>query len=133
MENTGLGEMLHSVALKCGVCGNVIVGTALVVMYAKCHDMLAAQRVLEDMDEKHVATFTALVGRFALAGRPCDAMVLVREMEESGVAANMMKYSNLLSSFTSPGDLEYRWQAHCVVLKKVLEEMTKIPMFCPLS
>jgi hypothetical protein len=118
-SNTGLGKMLHSVALKCGVCGNV--------MYAKCYDMLAAQRVLEDMEEKNVATFTALL--FALAGRPCDAMVLVREMEESGVPANMKKYSSLLSSFASPGDLDHGWQAHCVVLKKVLEETRKIPMY----
>jgi hypothetical protein len=40
MEDAGVGAMLHSVALKCGVCGSsVVIGTVLVDMYAKCHDV----------------------------------------------------------------------------------------------
>ncbi|KAE8820748.1 pentatricopeptide repeat-containing protein [Hordeum vulgare] len=122
MEDPGVGAMLHAAGLKCGsICGSVVVGTALVDMYAKCRDVPAAQRVLEEMEEKNVATFTALVGGFASAGRPREAMVLVREMEQSGVAPNMMTYSSLLSSFASPQDLDHGRQAHCAVVKKGLE------------
>jgi hypothetical protein len=112
--------MLHSIGLKLGVCGSIIVGTALVDMYDKCHDVPATQRVLEDMEERNVATFTALVSGFSPARRPCDAMVLVRQMEQSVVAQNMMTYSSLLSSLACPGDLDHGRQAHCAVLKKGL-------------
>ncbi|KAM0875027.1 hypothetical protein ACQ4PT_037062 [Festuca glaucescens] len=123
MEDSGVGAMVHTAALKCSASSsNVVVGTALVDMYVKCHDVRAAQRVFEDMKEKNVATFTALVSGFALDGRPRDAMLLVRKMEQSGVAPNMMTYSSLLSSFASPGDLDHGRQAYCVVLKKGLEQ-----------
>ncbi|KAM0883209.1 hypothetical protein ACQ4PT_031790 [Festuca glaucescens] len=123
MQDSGVGAMVHTAALKCSASSsNVVVGTALVDMYAKCHDVPAAQRVFEDMKEKNVATFTALVSGFALDGRPRDAMLLVRKMEQSGVAPNMMTYSSLLSSFASPRDLDHGRQAHCVVLKKGLEQ-----------
>ncbi|KAM0844262.1 hypothetical protein ACQ4PT_057177 [Festuca glaucescens] len=123
MEDAGIGAMLHGVALKCGVCGSssVVVGTVLVDMYAKCHDVSAARRVLEETEEKNVATFTALVSGFASARKPLDAMVLVREMQQSGVAPNVMTYSSLLSSFASPEDLDHGRQAHCAVVKKGLE------------
>uniref|UniRef100_A0ACD5XLH5 Uncharacterized protein n=1 Tax=Avena sativa TaxID=4498 RepID=A0ACD5XLH5_AVESA len=122
MEDAGVGVMLHCVALKCGVCGaSVVVGTALVDMYAKCHNARAAQRVFEEMEERNVATFTALVCGFALAGRPRDAMVLVREMKRSGVAPNMVTYSSLLSSFAGTENVDHGRQAHCAVLKKGLE------------
>ncbi|KAM0866663.1 hypothetical protein ACQ4PT_042487 [Festuca glaucescens] len=122
MEDAGVGAMLHGGALKCGVCGSsIVVGTVLVDMYAKCNDVSAARQVLEEMDEKNVATFTALVSGFALARKPLDAMVLVREMQQSGVAPNVMTYSSLLSSFASPEDLDHGRQAHCAVVKKGLE------------
>ncbi|CDJ26517.1 hypothetical protein CFC21_057340 [Triticum aestivum] len=123
MEDARVGAMIHAAGLKCsgGICGSVVVGTALVDMYAKCRDVSAAQRVLEEMEEKNVATFTALVGGFASARRPGEAMMFVREMEQSGVAPNMMTYSSLLSSFASPEDLNHGRQAHCAVLKKGLE------------
>jgi pentatricopeptide repeat protein len=123
MEDVGVGAMLHGVALKCGVCGSssVVVGTVLLDMYAKCCDVSAARRVLEETEEKNVATFTALVSGFASARKPLDAMVLVREMQQSGVAPNVMTYSSLISSFASPEDLDHGRQAHCEVVKKGLE------------
>lgn len=121
LEDAGIGAMLHCVGLRCGVSASVVVGTALVDMYSKCHDVCASQQVLEEMEEKNVITFTALVGGFAVDRRPRDAMVLVREMEQSGIASNMMTYSSLLSSFTRPEDLDHGRQVHCALLKKGLE------------
>ncbi|KAL5220991.1 hypothetical protein ABZP36_025704 [Zizania latifolia] len=113
--------MLHSVGLRCGFSASVVVGTALVDMYAKCHRLCAAQQVFAEMEEKNVATFTALVTGFVLSRRPHDAMVLVRDMEQSGVAPNVMTYSSLLSSFSSPEDVDHGKQVHCALLKKGLE------------
>ncbi|XP_006646734.3 pentatricopeptide repeat-containing protein At1g11290, chloroplastic-like [Oryza brachyantha] len=121
MEDAGAGAMLHSVGLRCGFFASVVVGTALVDMYAKCHNLCAAQQVFGEMEEKNVATFTALVAGFVLSRRPHDAMILVREMERSGVAPNLMTYSSLLSSFASPEDIDHGKQVHCTVLKKGLE------------
>lgn len=128
MEDAGAGAVLHSVAIKYGICGgNVIVGTALVDMYAKCHDMPATQQVFQEMEEKNVSTYTAIIGGFASVTRPRDAMVLVKEMEQSEVAPNMMTYSSLLSSFANPGDLDHWRQAHCAVLKKGLKHNPYVP------
>ncbi|KAL5227868.1 hypothetical protein ABZP36_016133 [Zizania latifolia] len=121
LEDAGAGAMLHSVGLRCGFSASVIVGTALVDMYAKCHRLCAAQQVFAEMEEKNVATFIALVTGFVLGRRPHDAMVLVRDMEQSGVAPNVMTYSSLLSSFASPEDVDHGKQLHCAVLKKGLE------------
>ncbi|KQK11670.2 LOW QUALITY PROTEIN: hypothetical protein BRADI_2g62030v3 [Brachypodium distachyon] len=118
-----VGAVLHAAGIKCGAaCGrSVVVGTALVDMYAKCHDVSAARRVLGETEDRNVATFTALLGGLAAARRSHDAMLVVGEMERSGVAPNMMTYSSLLSAFTGPDDLDHGRQAHCAVLKKGLE------------
>uniref|UniRef100_A0A0E0LAR5 Glycerol-3-phosphate dehydrogenase [NAD(+)] n=1 Tax=Oryza punctata TaxID=4537 RepID=A0A0E0LAR5_ORYPU len=121
LEDAGTGAMLHSVGLRCGFCASVVVGTALVDMYAKCRHLGAAQQVFGEMEEKNVATFTALVTGFVLSRRPHDAMLLVREMERYGVAPNLMTYSSLLSSFVSMEDIDHGKQVHCAVLKKGLE------------
>uniref|UniRef100_A0A0D3GNG8 Protein kinase domain-containing protein n=1 Tax=Oryza barthii TaxID=65489 RepID=A0A0D3GNG8_9ORYZ len=121
LEDAAAGATLHSVGLMRGFCASVVVGTALVDMYAKCHHLGAAQQVFREMEEKNVATFTALVTGFVLSRRPHDAMLLVREMERSGVAPNLMTYSSLLSSFASPEDIDHGKQVHCAVLKKGLE------------
>ncbi|KAL6871562.1 hypothetical protein ACP4OV_014391 [Aristida adscensionis] len=121
LEDTGVGAMLHSVGIRCGVCAGAIVGTALVDMYVKCRNLCAAHQVLQEMEDKNVATFTALVGGYTANGRSHDAMVLVREMKQLGVAPNTMTYSSLLSSFDSPDDIDHGRQVHCLVLKKGLE------------
>jgi pentatricopeptide repeat protein len=122
LDDAGIGAMLHCVGLRCGVSDDIVVGTALVNMYAKCHHLCVAHKVLEEMEEKNVTTFTALIGGFAVDGRSHDAMLLLKEMEQSGVAPNVMTYSSLLSSFHSPDDINHARQVHCAVRKKGLED-----------
>ncbi|KAK3159428.1 hypothetical protein QOZ80_2AG0150000 [Eleusine coracana subsp. coracana] len=122
LEDAGVGAMVHCVGVRCGISDDAVVGTALVNMYAKCHHLCAAHKVLKEMEEKNVATFTALIGGFAVDGRSHDAMLLLMEMEQSGVPPNMMTYSSVLSSFQCPDDINHARQVHCAVLKKGLED-----------
>ncbi|XP_072996295.1 pentatricopeptide repeat-containing protein At1g11290, chloroplastic-like isoform X1 [Typha latifolia] len=119
MEN---GMMLHCVGFKCGFGSNVVVGTALVDMYSKCHDVGAARRLFDEMAERNVITWTTLVSAYALEYRPNDAMLFVREMRQHGVGLNEVTYNSLLSSFSKFEDLFHGRQVHSLVIREGLED-----------
>ena len=48
---------------------NVVLGTALVDMYAKCGALEKAQKVLEELPARDVSSYNALIGGYAQQGQ----------------------------------------------------------------
>uniref|UniRef100_A0A1D1Z767 Pentatricopeptide repeat-containing protein At1g11290 n=1 Tax=Anthurium amnicola TaxID=1678845 RepID=A0A1D1Z767_9ARAE len=117
-----IGAMVHCVAVKCGFCSNVVVGTSLVDMYSKCcSDMSDSRRMFDEMHERNVVTWTSLVTGYAAHQRPDEAMVMVNQMRVSGIKLNEVTYSSLLSSFLGYDSLDYGRQVHCLAIRQGLE------------
>uniref|UniRef100_A0A6V7QUD4 Pentatricopeptide repeat-containing protein n=1 Tax=Ananas comosus var. bracteatus TaxID=296719 RepID=A0A6V7QUD4_ANACO len=121
LEDMDIGTMVHCVGLKSGFCSNVVVGTALVDMCAKCRDMGAARRVFDEMKERNVITWTSLLSGYSLEHRSNDAMLLFREMRQQCVELNEVTYSSLISSFSRLEDMVHGEQVHSLVVKEGLE------------
>ena len=61
---------IHEHAVKNGIkMMNVYVGTVLVDAYAKCGSIDIAKMVFDDMAEKNVMSWTAMIHGFAMFGR----------------------------------------------------------------
>ncbi|XP_050371785.1 pentatricopeptide repeat-containing protein At1g11290, chloroplastic-like [Argentina anserina] len=115
MEAEELGAQVHGLSLKMGVCDDVVVGTGLIDMYAKCCKVGEARRVFDQTRERNVVTWTSMVKGCAQGGLSGEAMSLVREMVRLGMKPNHVTYNSLLSSFPSWNSCR---QVHCRIVKE---------------
>ncbi|XP_047310198.1 pentatricopeptide repeat-containing protein At1g11290, chloroplastic-like [Impatiens glandulifera] len=126
LEAEKLGTQMHAMSLKYGLWLNLIVGTSLIDMYAKCLNIWDSKGVFNQMQDKNIVTWSSMVSAFAKNGQPEEAIDLLREMKSSSLKPNTVTYSSLLSSFSSPDHLDHCLQVHCCITKEGLESNTHI-------
>lgn len=74
------GRWIHAYARKNSIKLDAVLGTALVDMYAKCGHIDLAWDVFENMKEKEVFSWNAMMGGLAMHGRAEDAIELFFKM-----------------------------------------------------
>ncbi|XP_057512265.1 pentatricopeptide repeat-containing protein At1g11290, chloroplastic-like isoform X2 [Actinidia eriantha] len=124
LEAGELGAQVHGFALKAGFCFDVGVGTGLIDMYSKCFTIDDSRRVFDEMPDKNVITWTALVTGYARNQQADEAMILAREMLRLGIESSHVTYNSLLSSFGYQDDLDHCKQVHCRIIREGLESNT---------
>ncbi|XP_057439844.1 pentatricopeptide repeat-containing protein At1g18485 [Lotus japonicus] len=76
-----IGMVLHGLALKLGLCGELMVNNSLMDMYAKC-GYLREARVLFDMNgDKNVVTWNSMIGAYSKKGDSLGTFELLRRMQ----------------------------------------------------
>ncbi|CAN6455473.1 unnamed protein product [Victoria cruziana] len=97
------GKWVHSYIGKCKMGLNVILGTALVDMYAKCGLIDTAYELFSEMMEKDVVLWNAMIGGLAIHGHGREALELFARMRSSGVMPNEMTFMNILCACNHAG------------------------------
>ncbi|KAI5056070.1 hypothetical protein GOP47_0029591 [Adiantum capillus-veneris] len=101
------GEKIHDEIVRQGVLGNdIMVGTALLDMYAKCGAAHKARRVLENLPVRDVVSWTALIAGLIHQGEGAQAMECFERMQHEGVSPNGATFSCLLSACSRQGLVE---------------------------
>ncbi|XP_024517773.1 pentatricopeptide repeat-containing protein At3g09040, mitochondrial [Selaginella moellendorffii] len=80
---------------------NVIVGTALVNLYAKGGDLERACGVFSRMKNRNVVTWTALITAHCCCNRDEQALEIFRQMQLEGVRPNAVVFVNVLNACCS--------------------------------
>uniref|UniRef100_A0A0D9W6H5 DYW domain-containing protein n=1 Tax=Leersia perrieri TaxID=77586 RepID=A0A0D9W6H5_9ORYZ len=75
------GSQAHAVAEKAGFMGRVPVRNALVTFYGACGLCGDARRVFDEMAERDVVTWTALLSAFTRGGMLAEALGVLGEMD----------------------------------------------------
>ncbi|KAK6136001.1 hypothetical protein DH2020_030273 [Rehmannia glutinosa] len=76
-----LGRRAHVYMKKVGLDKNVHAANALLVLYAKCGNIMEAKKVFDELEERSVVSWTSLIVGFAVNGFGEEALQLFREME----------------------------------------------------
>ncbi|CAA6665640.1 unnamed protein product [Spirodela intermedia] len=76
------GREVHHWAAKRGLDEQTFVGSALIDMYAKCGRIRDARKVFDQMPEKNLVTWNAMIGGYAFHGLGEEALEIFRGMEE---------------------------------------------------
>ncbi|XVE68174.1 hypothetical protein DITRI_Ditri09bG0047600 [Diplodiscus trichospermus] len=92
-----LSEMLSS----CGF--NVLLGNALIDMYAKCGSIERAVEVFRKMRDKDVSTWNSIIGGLAVHGHAEESINLFTEMRSSKVRPNEITFVGVLVSCSHSG------------------------------
>ncbi|KAK8588781.1 hypothetical protein V6N13_087676 [Hibiscus sabdariffa] len=98
-----LGERAHDYIVKNNLSLNVILGTALVDMYARCGCIEKAIKVFNEMPEKDVLSWTAVIAGLAMHGYAERALWFFSEMVKSGLKPRDITFTYLLSACSHGG------------------------------
>lgn len=100
-----LGNWVHRLAEKKGIW-DVFIGTALIDMYAKCGFIEAAREMFNQMNERNVATWNAILSGYASHGQAESAIELFSEMRGSDVRPDSITFLAILHACAHSGFVE---------------------------
>ncbi|KAJ7560412.1 hypothetical protein O6H91_04G128400 [Diphasiastrum complanatum] len=97
------GKQLHLDIIESGFESDVIVGSTLVDMYAKCGRIEDARQVFNNMHERNVVSWTAMISGYAQQGFGKEALTLLEQMQREGIKPNEVTYVSVLSACSHSG------------------------------
>ncbi|KAJ7529945.1 hypothetical protein O6H91_15G072100 [Diphasiastrum complanatum] len=112
------GKQLHSDIIKRGFQSDVIVGSTLVDMYAKCGCTEDARELFNNMSERDVALWTVMIAGYAQNGLGKEALALYEQMKQEGVQPDNVTFVLLLKACASLVALEQGKQLHSDIIKR---------------
>ncbi|KAH7330937.1 hypothetical protein KP509_20G008800 [Ceratopteris richardii] len=93
------GKLIHDELLSQGLLReNVVLGTALVSMYAKCGDLTKARSVLDDLDVSNEISWSALIVGYMQKGHGKESLACFHQMREYGHIPNIITYICILKA-----------------------------------
>ncbi|KAJ0609086.1 putative tetratricopeptide-like helical domain superfamily [Helianthus annuus] len=76
---------------------DIIVRNIMIDMYGKCGSLLSAVKVFDEMLERNVISWTALVSAFGLHGHGKEALQVFKQMEIDGIEPEKVAFIVVLS------------------------------------
>ncbi|XVE66504.1 hypothetical protein DITRI_Ditri08aG0084600 [Diplodiscus trichospermus] len=96
----------HGVAIRREMAADVAVATAIIDMYAKCGAIDTSRKVFDQMPEKNVVSWSAMVAAYGMNGLPREALALLPEMKLQGLKPNSVTTLSALSACSHGGLIE---------------------------
>ncbi|XP_050238024.1 pentatricopeptide repeat-containing protein At3g21470 [Mercurialis annua] len=95
------GKSLHTEVVKKGVDFDVVIGTSLITMYAKCGDIVDARKLFDYMPDRNVVTWNAMVGGYIRNGDVKSPSGLFERMS----VKTTVTWIEMIDGFARNGDL----------------------------
>jgi len=100
-----LGIKLHGLVVKAGCESDAFVNTSLVSLYGKCGFIDNAFKVFDDIPEKNVAAWTAIISGYIGVGKCREAIDMFRRLLDMGLRPDSFSLVRVLAACTRIGDL----------------------------
>jgi pentatricopeptide repeat protein len=97
MASIRRGKEIHSIAIVKGLQSNSFVGGALVEMYCKCNDIIAAQMTFDEISERDTSTWNALISGYARSNQTEKIGKLLDRMKRDGFEPNVYTWNSMLA------------------------------------
>lgn len=101
-----VGKQVHKLVVDLGYESNVYVSNALIDMYAKCSDILSAEKIFMEMGKRDVVSWTSIIVGMAQHGRAEEALALYDEMTLVGLKPNEVTFVGLIYACSHTGLVE---------------------------
>ncbi|KAL9165208.1 hypothetical protein ABFS82_06G155600 [Erythranthe guttata] len=100
------GKQTHCRVIKPGLDSNVVVGSALIDMYAKCGQLNNARKVFDFLPIKNLVSWNSMITGYAQHGFGREALEIYDIMLRCRVKPNDITFVGVLSAYGHVGDLE---------------------------
>ncbi|WOG89040.1 hypothetical protein DCAR_0208276 [Daucus carota subsp. sativus] len=111
------GYLIKNKFLNCGIS----LQTSIIDSYMKCGFCDLGVKLFEEIPEKDVVSWTAVVAGFTKLGRGLEALGLFRQMLREAVAPNPVTFSSVILACSHMGSLELGKSVHCYMLRHAIE------------
>eukprot|EP00250_Pteridium_aquilinum_P004688 c14890_g1_i1 orf=113-1186(+) len=106
------GMSTHAHVLKCGLESDVVIGSAIVDMYAKCGPVEASRNAFDKMPTRNIVSWSAMISSYVQHGDGSSALDLYRKMRNEGLKPNKFIMSSILKACGLIGDFTLGKQVH---------------------
>ncbi|XP_057835668.1 pentatricopeptide repeat-containing protein DOT4, chloroplastic [Cryptomeria japonica] len=106
------GMKLHQRIIQSGIYSDVVVGSTLIDMYAKCGNIHKAREVFDEMPHKNEVSWTTTVAGYAQNGNLERALETFKQMQLAGVKTNSTTYAIVLPSCGKMGAMDLGMEVH---------------------
>ncbi|PKA55725.1 Pentatricopeptide repeat-containing protein [Apostasia shenzhenica] len=110
------GQSFHAQVIKYGLLRNVFVANSLISMYSYLNLCCHARELFDEMPERSVVTWTAMISSYTHVGDPVEAIKMFRFMLDEGLEKpNCYTFSAVLNACAIIGDLDMgKWVHDCI-------------------
>ncbi|KAK9678403.1 hypothetical protein RND81_11G209000 [Saponaria officinalis] len=117
-NNVVYGRLLHGVSLKNSLIDSVFVGSSLVDMYAKCGEISESCRVFDEMPERNVVSWTAIITGLVKCGYCKEGLQYFSDMWRSRVHCDAYCFAIALKACADSYDVEHGKEIHTQAIKR---------------
>ncbi|XP_010933838.1 pentatricopeptide repeat-containing protein At1g20230-like [Elaeis guineensis] len=129
----GQGKAIHAYALKRGFHSNAFVASALVDLYCRCQDLVAAELVFFDIGKRNTVTWNVLISGYARANQVSHSQELLLMMKEDGFEPNVYTWNGLIAGCMENGHNELALQLFLEMqTTKLMPDTYTIGMILPI-
>lgn len=122
----GAARAVHGHMVKTGTTADLFVATSLVNVYMRCGASQDARKLFDQMPEKNVVTWTALITGYTLNSQPVAALEVFVEMLEAGRYPSHFTLGATLSACSALENVDMGKQVHGYTIKYGAESITSI-------
>ncbi|CAK9156524.1 unnamed protein product [Ilex paraguariensis] len=116
-----IGRAVHGHIFRHGFESDVFVQNALVALYAKCGQIERARMVFDELDDRTIVSWTAIISGYAQNGHPMEALKFFKQLRELDVELDWIVLVSVLRAYTDVEDLKQGKCVHGFVFKIGLE------------
>ncbi|KAL2923747.1 hypothetical protein RDABS01_015238 [Bienertia sinuspersici] len=111
------GQRVHTHMIKTQYLPPVYLRTRLLILYSKCDCLVDARYVFDEMPERNVVSWTAMISGYSQKGVPLEALNLFVQMLRSGTEPNEFTFATILPSCTDDYGFNYGRQIHSLIIR----------------
>nr|AEP33737.1 chlororespiratory reduction 21 [Nasturtium officinale] len=115
------GRGVHGYVVKSGLHDCVFVASSLADMYGKCGVLDDARKVFDEIPERNVVAWNALMVGYVQNGMNEEAIRLLSDMRKEGIEPTRVTVSTCLSASANMDGIEEGKQSHAIAIVNGLE------------
>ncbi|XP_077222496.1 pentatricopeptide repeat (PPR) superfamily protein [Tasmannia lanceolata] len=117
----GLSSSIHGFSIKSGLASNSSVSTAVTTVYCRVNDMESARKLFDEMPERSLASWNAIISGYSQNGFTEMAISLFQQMQASQVRPNPVTVTSTLSACAQLGALSLGKWIHELIMRENFE------------
>ncbi|CAJ1967497.1 unnamed protein product [Sphenostylis stenocarpa] len=111
------GQRVHAHMIKTHHLPCVYLWTRLIVFYVKCDSLRDARHLFDEMPERNVVSWTAMISAYSQRGYASHALTLFVQMLRSGTEPNEFTFATVLTSCIGALGFVLGRQIHSLIIK----------------
>ncbi|KAJ7523169.1 hypothetical protein O6H91_18G040000 [Diphasiastrum complanatum] len=115
------GRQVHEQVIRSGFSSDIIIGSCLIDMYAKCGSIDDAYDVFKSMPVRNVVSWSTMISGYVKCGHGQKAIKLFQQMQQELVKPDGVTYVAMISACADIGALEEGKRVHAEVTRSGLE------------